>query len=468
MERFDLIDSFGDAVLAGNGAMFVGAGLSLDAGMPGWKGLLLGLKDKCEIPSMEDLPLLAEYIANDAKNAGRAALEEHILDEIASKGCVPTDGHQLVGRIPIQEIWTTNYDRLLESALGQDVTVAITDSDIQSIGSARRTLVKMHGSISNGPPPVWAARPVITRSDYEQYEQKHPRTWALLRAAYLSRTILFLGFSFTDPNVEVLLRLARQLGTAVTDRHMTVMKRPTDTDELRLHELRVRDLESSGVKVCEINEYSELGTVLQELVRRTRPPQVFISGSAGKNAGGGENPDETILPWCEPIAQQITDDANWLLTSLGGPAGWQITRDVARARRAEDTYDPHLLTFHFRSKQEPPPRMDERIGTAVYTSLEREQLVGGLLDDCRALVAVCGGRRTAEEIRWARERGVGVIPVAASGGAARAYWEEVGTQPPDLGGRPTDLDVWRRLGDGNYVVAARAAYTLLKQAMYQR
>jgi hypothetical protein len=36
IERFEVVEEFGEAVLAGNAALFVGAGLSRDAGLPGW------------------------------------------------------------------------------------------------------------------------------------------------------------------------------------------------------------------------------------------------------------------------------------------------------------------------------------------------------------------------------------------------------------------------------------------------
>ena len=59
--------------------------------------------------------------------------------------------------------------------------------------------------------------------------------------------------------------------------------------------------------------------------------------------------------------------------------------------------------------------MDAHVGTAIFTDLEREELVGSVLNDCRALLVICGGSGTSEEVRWALERGVSVIPLASSG-----------------------------------------------------
>ncbi|BBY62039.1 SIR2 family protein [Mycolicibacterium helvum] len=466
MNRLELIDTFGAAVLEGNAALFVGAGLSLDAGVPNWSDLLDSLRSDCEVPAeLTDLPLVAEYIDADRRHGGRDRLEHHILDQIVGANPTPTDSHRLIPKLRVKEIWTTNYDELIEQAV-PGASVAIQEEQIQSIGSATATIIKMHGSVVTAE-RRWAKEPVITRSDYEAYEINRPRTWSLLRAAYLSRTFLFLGFSFTDPNIEILLRLARTLGTNVHDRHMTVLRRPADdSTPRRLHDLRVKDLESSGVRVHEIDGYDEIVPLLNDLVRRTRPPRIFVAGSQKPAAAGGDPDRDIIVPWCKAVADVLIGETGWQLTSLGGPAGWDVTSGVAQARRAEGTYDPDALTFHFRANDEPPPPMEMRLGTAVYTDLPREQLVGQLLDECRALIVIRGGERTAEEIRWAEARGVGIIPIAASGGAAQDYWSERTTTPPALGGQTVDQQIWSNLNSDQHAVAARAAHALLKQAMY--
>jgi hypothetical protein len=169
---------------------------------------------------------------------------------------------------------------------------------------------------------------------------------------------------------------------------------------------------------------------------------------------------------CAEMARALADRTEWEVCSLAGPAGWGTTRELARIRRAEGTYDPSRLVFHSRRKVGPPPvEMDERVGTSVFDDLEREPLVQGLFEESRAVLVLGGGARTAEEIEWATERGLGVVPLGASGGTAREYWEKHRLSPPDLGGRQTDPATWERLG-ADIDVAARAAAALLAQAMY--
>ena len=108
--------------------------------------------------------------------------------------------------------------------------------------------------------------------------------------------------------------------------------------------------------------------------------------------------------------------------------------------------------------------MDSRVGTAIFTDLEQKELVGSVLDDCRALLVISGGSGTSEEVGWALDRGVSVIPLAASGGSARAVWGSSST-PPNLAGRPCDPQVWRNLADPDPDVAVLAAMTAIDQAM---
>ncbi|MDO3636041.1 SIR2 family protein [Mycolicibacterium arseniciresistens] len=469
--RFELVEEYGEAVLSGNAALFIGAGISQGAGLPGWDGLLDPIRTSCNVPKHHDYPLVAEYIANELAG-GVTALHDYILQELTTAPFRPALNHRLIARLRVPQVWTTNYDPLLELAMtaaGEGHAVAVDEQTIRLIASNQRAVIKMHGSIS-GDPAGWDALPVITRTDYERYEIDHPRMWTVLRATYLSRTMLFLGFSFVDPNVEILLRLARTLDTAPGDRHVAVLKTPDPhkADELRLHQLRIDDFQNSGIRVCEIADYGEITEILTQLLRRTRPARLFVSGSAAAGTTTADEDEQILGAWCLAIARELDRETDWEIASLQGPSGWLVTRDVAALRRIEGRYDPAKLTFHFRKKSGPPVQLPDRVGTAIYADRTREELVVDLLDESRAMLVVRGGSKTTEEIEWAVARDVGVVPLACSGGAAYDYWEANQTAPPGLGARPTDTGLWARLNDPDPANAAEAAHQLLAQAMYQR
>lgn len=76
--RFELVEEYGEAVLSGNAALFIGAGISQGAGLPGWDGLLDPIRTSCNVPKHHDYPLTAEYIANELA-PGAAERHPHIL-----------------------------------------------------------------------------------------------------------------------------------------------------------------------------------------------------------------------------------------------------------------------------------------------------------------------------------------------------------------------------------------------------
>jgi hypothetical protein len=198
--------------------------------------------------------------------------------------------------------------------------------------------------------------------------------------------------------------------------------------------------------------------LLRGIRRRARPDRVFVAGSGG--------PD--LRPWFDLAGTVIARHARWQVASLGGDAGWWTTRRVGIQRREDNVYDAEALRLYFRRKDgSPPPEMPERIGTAVFTDEGRHPLVDKVVDGCRAIVVVGGGARTREEVQIAHAAGLGVVPVAASGGAAREVWENAcATGLPRLGGYPPPATVWERLADPERDQVEQAVETLLQQAMY--
>lgn len=448
-----LVHQFGQAMLDGNASLFVGAGLSIAARLPSWNDILEPARAEADLPrDMTDYPLLAEYYVQNTPG-GREKLEDLLWEGTAGAGAEPTDGHRYIAELPLRQIWTTNYDTLLEQVL-TEAFVAARDEDVQGIGG-RPYVAKMHGSVDPTRRRQWVQKPVISRSDYEQYEERRPRTWALLRATYMTQVMLFLGFSFTDPNIDLLLRLARRSHTAHRDRHLTVLKTPADSRDLLKHRLRLVDLERSGVQTCEIDDFAELAPLLALLVRRTRPPQVFLSGSGH---------EDEMNEWGRVAGCALASEKEWHFVSLGG-AGWHVARQIAAIQKAKQAYNPELLRFYAREEEGPEEPLRGRLGTQIHTDVDRVPLIQGILRESRALLALRGGRRTAEEIRWAEAADVGIVPLAASGGSARSYWESL-PAPPLLGGKPADPGDWADLNHSDREVAARAAHRLLRQAMY--
>lgn len=446
------LDRYGTAVLTGNASVLVGAGLSRGSGYPDWNALMEPLRDRADIsPDIKDLPLVAQYF-EQSDPGGRPTLLQLLADQLGAVHAVPGRGHRALARLPIRTIWTTNYDSLLEMALPDFVPI-LRDADLRDRTIGQKRIVKMHGNLSDG---SWTSEPVITRADFERYEPTHLRMWSSLRATYLTQAMLFLGFSFDDPNIEVLLRLARTSLDLGAPEHFTIMRRPGPSEDPRAHQHRVTDLRHSGVDVLEIDDFRELDMLLVKLVRRTREPRLFVSGSTA---------DDTldVRAFAGPCAHRLADYPELQVASLGGPAGTAVTFTLGEELFKRGHYNPDRLRLHFRRQPTAAPPLERRIGTAIYSSLGQNDLRREVMEECRAVLVLGGGPRTAEEVAIADELDLPVIPLAASGGAAaEAYQSGAGRWVGPHGGD------WALLEDPDPLSAAGAVARLVAVAMNLR
>lgn len=470
----ELVAKFAQAVAVGDAAVFVGAGTSQAAGLPGWDGLIAEARTMADVPAtIADAPLAAQYIANtDGEGALHAAIRRKIDVDV-----VPTEVHAVLARLPIRDLWTTNYDLLVEQSLeARNVAYqwVVREQDFIGnpvAGTSAKRVTKMHGSLSRDLPGrrSWEAAPVITRADFERYEEQHPITWTRLRAAWLTNSFLFLGLSFDDPNLNLLLRLSRSLPPYIdAPPHYVVFAEKTDPVERRLQQLRVSDLEKSGVNVHMIDSHADLSPLLSRLEVRCRSELLFVSGSF--DASGTSEEARLSMSVAQALATTLAGldrKTRPTIVSFGGPSGQVVSRQFRDALPASE-YRPELVRFYYRKAEtgdESIP-IDHRVGMAIFTERTLEDMRDYVFSQIRAVVIISGGSRTADEVEVAREHGVHVIPVGATGGAAKALWDAI--NPNDLGlDAPDELAWWDQLNNGSATLAAHAAGMLIKRLMFE-
>lgn len=271
----------------GTATIFLGAGMSKSAGFVDWKGLLSDLADDLglRISEENDLISLAQFHKN--KNNNRNRINEKIVDEFTDKD-VETENHRVIARLPFNSIWTTNYDDLIEDAhtkIGKkiDVKRSIDDLFINK-GNRSNILYKMHGDKDQ---PNDA---VLLKEDYERYYYTHEPFISILNSELISKSFLFVGFSFTDPNVNYIFgRLTHRYSDKSKD-HYCVMKKTSLSDwdnnqdkyeyENIKQELFIKELERYRVQTILIENYSDLTLLLKEIEKRYNSHSIFISGSA--------------------------------------------------------------------------------------------------------------------------------------------------------------------------------------------
>jgi hypothetical protein len=334
----------------------------------------------------------------------------------------------------------------------------------------------MHGSIRPGEStPVGGINNlVLSKADFDQYENRHPRFWRLLQAQILTKSFLFLGFSFADPNFDAALRLVRLTTPERMMDHFAILRRKPDDGAG--FDLQVDDLKRSGVRVLEIAEHHEITDVLRKLVARTRPSRLLVSGSepgkrpsydCSEKQSRYPAPDEMsndLIQLAEALGHQLADADIRITTAslLGATVGYALLGHLG------DSYDPDrmMLVRRQRAAALDPPNL--RSGTITFIGEDPSELRDSVFDQVRAVIVLGGGAGTLDEVARAREKGMGVVPMACTGGTALAIWQEMlaDLDARILGGRSIDPEGFAALNSTDIELSVTAAVSLVSQAMF--
>ena len=106
LEHF--IEQFSEQVINNEASLFVGSGVSRNSGYPGWRDLLSGCADKLK---------LAQYYANKHSDSELRKIISQKINRLPKS-------NELLNyllEIGFNNIWTTNYDKLIEKGLEEKV-----------------------------------------------------------------------------------------------------------------------------------------------------------------------------------------------------------------------------------------------------------------------------------------------------------------------------------------------------------
>jgi hypothetical protein len=245
-----------DALKAGSVVPFVGAGLSraADSKMPAWNELLETLLNECRIlPGINrsvirelealfgaaDLEELAERIRVSLPPSVYIGQLESIFNGTADTRDLRF--HREVVRIKTNVVVTTNYDRLLEHSFARGVKrspeVIRHDQASLALRRLRRPLAtrgpliyKLHGDTSE-PSSI-----VLTRRDFANILFGSDDAKRFMSTLVSSKTLLFIGYSLRDRDINNHLEEYQTLLKGVADPHymlVDVSRGPIDGARIR-------------------------------------------------------------------------------------------------------------------------------------------------------------------------------------------------------------------------------------------
>lgn len=431
MKKAEFIDLYARSLANGSASPFVGAGLSMQAGYPSWRQLVRDMAEDIGLDASkeDDLAGVVQYFLNKAGKT-RTRLARAIGVHFGEEKPIPPV-FRILSRLPLTRLWTTNYDTLLERAYRERrklLDVKSRDKDVTSENPfAHAFLYKMHGTVEH-PGEV-----VIAKSDYESYRRKHPGLLQLLTGHLISRHILFLGFSFTDPNLSYLFTLIRESFDDTPPEHFAIVRQPRRDDydgeasfeyAHRRHRLWVDDLQNYGLQCVEIEDYAEIDTLLEAVERRLAMVSVMVSGSFPDPHDAARLAERTRIEAIARAAGYVIAKHNFRLVSGMGTVVGNASLSAAVEQintQATPNFERSLLLRPF------PQMIPDGQDRQDYYRRYREDLV----TEAGASVYIAGfkndgpapGVLTEFEIATAAKRYP--LPVGASGGAALEIWQRV-------------------------------------------
>lgn len=279
--------AYSKAIQNGYAAIFAGAGLSKASGFVDWNELLddLAKEIKLDVKKENDLVEVAQYYCNEKQS--RNEINERILNRFVTDS-QENESIKILSELPIHTFWTTNYDHLIEDTLkksGKSVDIKLTPQNLATNLSGNDAVVyKMHGDCST------PENCVIIKDDYELYNETRQLFSTTLQGDLVSKTFLFIGFSFEDPNLKYILSRIRVLLDKNRRTHYLFLKKIQKKDyirkskeyyyDLNKQQLRMHDLLRYGIETVLIDDYNQIPEILKEVKKISKCNNIFISGAA--------------------------------------------------------------------------------------------------------------------------------------------------------------------------------------------
>ncbi|TGM96791.1 SIR2 family NAD-dependent protein deacylase [Leptospira yasudae] len=247
---------------------FIGAGMSQPL-FPSWREFLKDFVnsvynkgklnyDKSEllqnIEEGKDFLEIAEICAKSIQKSEYREFLEKCFDKDFIESDIPKHYKSLLD-LKLKTLITTNYDRIPEIG-GHGSYRVYTNLQIgealRSFEQAKPLVVKLHGDINQ------SNSIILTDSEYEKIIFNSPDVSNLFSTILGSKTILFIGFSLSDPHLDILLRRVKSINNGISINHYALLpsRSKYEVDKIeRKYNLKVISYENKDGSHNEVNDF---------------------------------------------------------------------------------------------------------------------------------------------------------------------------------------------------------------------
>lgn len=460
VSRDTLIKKYAQAIREGNAGIFAGAGLSRASGYVEWKNLLRPLASEVEldIEKEKDFLSVAQYYRNEAGT--RASINQEILNAFNAE-VGENENVDIIARLPISTYWTTNYDKLIEKELekkNRKADVKMDSDQLATVLMDRDAVVyKMHGDVDH------PSHAVLTKDDYVLYDNKRPLFKTILKGELISKRLLFIGFSFEDPNLDYILSQIHALLDENVADHYCFFRRVQKLDysndedygyEKARQELRTKDLARYGIQTVFVDDYSEITDILRDIEFAIKRNNVFISGSADDYTGWGKDKAEELA---RKVAESLVKNEFKVTSGFGlGIGSSVINGALAEIYRSKYKHtDEYLCLRPF-----PQGIKDATERQNVFTQYRKDMIsdtgvavfMFGNKKDPTNLSKIINAPGCREEFSVARDNKNIIIPIGSTGFMAKEIFDEVKANMDDYKYLEKYMDALETENDVNKLV----------------
>ncbi|WP_340005832.1 SIR2 family protein [Paenibacillus sp. FSL K6-0276] len=121
----------------------------------------------------------------------------------------PSQIHEYIKDINCKIVITTNFDKIYETSCGTHGYTVVNYFDqiskiVSNMRSSQNLIIKAHGTIDD------VNNIIFTENEFFEARRKHPEFYSILQSLFLTNTIVFLGYSLNDPDINLLLEIANR------------------------------------------------------------------------------------------------------------------------------------------------------------------------------------------------------------------------------------------------------------------
>lgn len=261
-------------------SILVGAGFSKNAKaidgsgrtLPDWSELgnafykKLYDKENGKTLNADEVIKLAQDVAD---KCGRTSLDSLICGCIDDKSFVPSLLHEHLLELPWTDVFTTNYDTLLERAQENvefsDYETVCTTADFTKVNHPQ--IVKLHGPFQNK-----QSKYIITEKDYKCYPKDYAIFVNEIRHNLIENIFCLIGFSGDDPNfISLIDWIHTNIGEDSKPIYFITVENSTPEQRHKLDEKRIKIVNLSELDEIEEGDYEQGFTYFFKYLNHKKP-----------------------------------------------------------------------------------------------------------------------------------------------------------------------------------------------------